>query len=105
MVPHEALFAKLHRFGIQGRALKFIKTLYEKSTIQVRIGGGSQARYSEPITLEKGFELITSKIHSTINNLYFDKCSYQFPLFVIFNTSTLTRIYLLRTPFFLQVEM
>ena len=47
MVPHEALLAKLSRFGIRGRCLAFIKRLYGTSTIHVRVGGGAQALYSD----------------------------------------------------------
>ena len=54
VVPHGALFAKLSRFGIRGRCLQFIKGLYEHSTIQVRLGSGSEARYTTPCPLRRG---------------------------------------------------
>lgn len=54
LVPHQALFAKLSRFGIRGKCLAFIKELYRTSTIRVRVGGGSQALYSDPYSLKRG---------------------------------------------------
>ena len=54
MVPHEALFAKLSRFGIRGRCLKFLRRLYGTSTIRVRVGGGAQALYSDLCQLLRG---------------------------------------------------
>ena len=53
-VPHEALFAKLSRFGIRGRCLAFIRALYQSSTIRVRVGGGSTALYSDSCRLLRG---------------------------------------------------
>ena len=53
-VPHEALFAKLRRFGVRGRCLAFIKALYANSTISVRVGGGAKAHHSEPCRLLRG---------------------------------------------------
>ena len=34
-VPHEALFAKLSRFGVRGCCLQFLKALYNNSQMQV----------------------------------------------------------------------
>ena len=53
-VPHEALFAKLSRFGIRGRCLAFLRALYRSSTIRVRVGGGLTALYSDPCRLLRG---------------------------------------------------
>ena len=53
-VPHEALFAKLSRFGIRGRCLAFIRALYQNSTIRVRVGGGSNSLYSDSCRLLRG---------------------------------------------------
>jgi len=53
-VPHEALFAKLARFGVRGRCLAFIRALYHSSTIRVRVGGGSNALYSDSCRLLRG---------------------------------------------------
>jgi hypothetical protein len=53
-VPHEALFAKLSRFGIRGRCLAFIRALYQSSTIRVRVGGGSTALYLDCCQLLRG---------------------------------------------------
>ena len=53
-VPHEALFAKLSRFGIRGRCLAFIRALYRSSTIRVRVGGGTTALYSDSCRLLRG---------------------------------------------------
>ena len=44
-VPHEALFAKLSRFGIRGQCLAFIRALYQSSAIRVQVGGGSNSLY------------------------------------------------------------
>lgn len=49
-VPHEALMAKLHYYGVRGRTLKFIRELYTRSTIAVRCGDGT----SEPVPLKRG---------------------------------------------------
>ena len=38
MVPHEALFAKLEATGISGMTWEFIKALYNKSQVHVRVG-------------------------------------------------------------------
>lgn len=38
-VPHEALFAKLDFWGVRGRALDFIRALYDQSRIAVRSNG------------------------------------------------------------------
>jgi exonuclease III len=54
MVPHEGLFAKLRRFGIRGRCLTFIRGLYGRSTIRVRLGHGSGAAFTEPFALLRG---------------------------------------------------
>ena len=51
MVPHEALFAKLRRFGIRGRCLDFIGGLYGRSTIRMRLGHGSGAAFAAPFAL------------------------------------------------------
>ena len=53
-VPHEALFAKLSRFGIRGRCLAFIRALYRSSTIRVRVGGGANTLYSDSCGLLRG---------------------------------------------------
>lgn len=49
-VPHEALMAKLHFYGVRGRTLTFIKELYSRSTIAVRCGDGM----SESVPLKRG---------------------------------------------------
>ena len=54
MVPHEAVFAKMRRFGIRGRCYDFIVALYKRSTIRVRLGHGSGAAYTDPFDLERG---------------------------------------------------
>jgi hypothetical protein len=53
-VPHEALFAKLSRFGVRGRCLTFLKRLYARSRITVRVGSGSEAQHSESFPLLRG---------------------------------------------------
>lgn len=53
-VPHQALFAKLRRFGVQGRCLHFIQQLYAASTLSVRVGMGATAQYSDPEPLLRG---------------------------------------------------
>jgi len=54
MVPHEAMFAKLRRFGIRGRCYKFLVELYRRSTIRVRVGSGPSAAFTEAFDLERG---------------------------------------------------
>jgi hypothetical protein len=54
MVPHEAVFAKMRCFGIRGWCYDFIVALYKRSTIQVRLGHGSGAAYTDPFGLERG---------------------------------------------------
>jgi hypothetical protein len=54
MVPHEALFAKLSRFGVSGRCLTFLRRLYAKSKITVRVGSGATAAYSTAFLLQRG---------------------------------------------------
>ena len=54
LVPHGALFAKLARFGVRGRCLKFIKALYESSSLVIKLGTGENSVYSEPCTLRRG---------------------------------------------------
>ncbi|KAH9290949.1 hypothetical protein KI387_035066, partial [Taxus chinensis] len=39
MVPHEALFRKLHAAGVKGKALHFIQELYNGSSVRVRHDG------------------------------------------------------------------
>jgi len=53
-VPHEALFAKLYRFGVRGHCLRFIQNLYAQSKLSVRVGHGSMARFSELVDLLRG---------------------------------------------------
>jgi exonuclease III len=50
MVPHEALMRKLWCIGVRGRTLAFIKSLYHKSEVSVRVG----STMSEPFLLNKG---------------------------------------------------
>ena len=50
MVPHEALFAKLEAAGMTGTALEFIKALYNKSQVQVRVGEDM----TPPIQVQRG---------------------------------------------------
>ncbi len=50
-VPHEALFRKLFNYGIRGRTLKFIRALYQSSTLRVRTGVGDGAVLSRIVDL------------------------------------------------------
>jgi hypothetical protein len=54
MVPHEAMFAKLRRFGIRGKCYKFLVELYRRSTIRVRVGHGASASFTDAFDLERG---------------------------------------------------
>jgi hypothetical protein len=54
MVPQEALFAKLRRFGIRGKCYRFVVELYRRSTIRVRVGCGPSASFTEAFSLERG---------------------------------------------------
>jgi len=49
VVPHEALFAKMHQIGIRGRMLGFIRNLYYQSEIVVGMGGDQK-----PFRLRRG---------------------------------------------------
>jgi hypothetical protein len=53
-VPHGGLFAKLSRFGVRGRCLAFLKSLYARSRITVRVGSGSEAQHSDSFQLLRG---------------------------------------------------
>ena len=70
-VPHEALFAKLSRFGIRGRCLAFIRALYQSSTIRVRVGGGSNTLYSESCSLLRGVRQ-GCPLSPTLFNIFID---------------------------------
>lgn len=70
-VPHEALFAKLSRFGIRGRCLAFIRALYRSSTIRVRVGGGSTALYSDSCKLLRGVRQ-GCPLSPTLFNIFID---------------------------------
>ena len=50
MVPHEAMLYKLRAYGISGRTYNFIRTLYDGSSISVRVGH----LYSPIVPLERG---------------------------------------------------
>jgi exonuclease III len=54
MVPHEALFAKLRRFGLRGKCYQFVVELYRRSTIRVRVGHGPSASFTDAFDLERG---------------------------------------------------
>lgn len=53
-VPHGALFRKLERGGVGGKALAFIKALYDRSFVKVRVGSGRGARLTEAIPVRRG---------------------------------------------------
>ena len=53
-VPHEALFRKMEAYGIEGKALAYIRSLYAKSTIRVRSGMPPNFRMSEFTALLRG---------------------------------------------------
>jgi hypothetical protein len=54
MVPQEALFAKLRRFGIRGKCYRFVVELYRRSTIRVRVGSGASASFTDSFDLDRG---------------------------------------------------
>ena len=70
-VPHEALFAKLSRFGIRGRCLAFIRALYRSSTIRVRVGGGANTLYSDSCGLLRGVRQ-GCPLSPTLFNIFID---------------------------------
>lgn len=70
-VPHEGLFAKLYRFGIRGRCLNFLRSLYRSSTIRVRIGGGDDSRFAEPVRLLRGVRQ-GCPLSPTLFNIFID---------------------------------
>ena len=49
-VPHEALFIKLKAAGMAGKALEFIKALYDRSQVRVRVG----EKLTSPIPVLRG---------------------------------------------------
>jgi hypothetical protein len=51
MVPHEAVFAKMRRFGIGGRCYDFIVALYRRS---ICLCYGTGAAFTDPFDLERG---------------------------------------------------
>jgi exonuclease III len=53
-VPHQGLFRKLRRFGISGRMLQFLQSLYAKSFIRVRVGSGPNTAMTERFQLLRG---------------------------------------------------
>ena len=54
MVPQEALFAKLRRFGVRGRCYDFVVELYRRSSIRVRVGHGPTASFTDAFDLDRG---------------------------------------------------
>jgi len=52
-VPHEAMFAKLQRFGVRGRLLQYLRALYASSRFDVRTGADPVV-LSEPVPLLRG---------------------------------------------------
>ena len=52
-VPHEALFAKLHRYGVRGRLLQYLRTLYASSRFIIRTGSDPVV-LSQPVPLLRG---------------------------------------------------
>ena len=52
-VPIGALMTKLQRYGINGRILHFLRSLYSQSKVTVRTGA-VPFQYSEPFNLERG---------------------------------------------------
>jgi hypothetical protein len=76
MVPQEALFAKLRRFGIRGKCYRFVVELYRRSTIRVRVGQGASASFTEAFDLERGLRqecpLSCVLFNIFINNIFDD---------------------------------
>jgi hypothetical protein len=80
MVPHEAVFAKMRRFGIRGRCYDFIVALYKRSTIRVRLGHGSGAAYTDPFDLERGVRQgcpLSCVLFNIFINALFDNMPYR----------------------------
>lgn len=50
-VPHEGLFKKMDIYGIRGRMMNFVRSLYHNSLVSVRVPDGS---FSEPFRLLRG---------------------------------------------------
>ena len=69
MVPHEALFAKMHQIGIRGRMLGFIMTLYYQSEIVVGMGG-EQKPFRLKRGLRQGCPMSCILFDIFINDLY-----------------------------------
>ena len=54
MVPHEALFIKLYKFGVRGKCLQFIRGLYATSNLRVRLGQGVSTTRTPSFSLLRG---------------------------------------------------
>ena len=67
VVPHEAMFAKLHQIGVRGRMLAFIRVLYESSEVRVR---GSTTTFKLDRGLRQGCPLSPILFDIFINDLY-----------------------------------
>ena len=53
-VPHAALFAKLYNYGVRGRILGFIESIYRDSYLRVRTGWGLDACLAPAAQLLRG---------------------------------------------------
>jgi exonuclease III len=69
-VPHEALMRKLELYGVRGRALGFLRTLYNNSYVRVRCGDAPYV-YSPSARLDRGVRQ-GDPMSCTLFNLFFN---------------------------------
>jgi hypothetical protein len=65
MIPHAALFKKLHSAGVRKKFLRFIKLLYANPQVKVKVGG----RVSDPVEYMKGVKQ-GCPLSGTLFNVY-----------------------------------
>jgi hypothetical protein len=70
MVPHEAMFTKLCRFGIRGKCYRFLVELYRHSIIRVQVGHGAAAAFDLERGLRQGCPLSCVLFNVFVNDIF-----------------------------------